>query len=130
MSVPRQAQVLVVDDNQDAASSLVLLLELEEISTAAVPDAWSALELIEQVRPQLLLIDIGLPGMNGIELASRLRHIPATRDATLIALTGHEESADQVQAAGIFDQYWTKPFDPKKLLREIKAVLERAPSAD
>lgn len=120
------AQVIIVDDNEDAAMSLAMLLELEDILSVAAPDAEAALRMVQQLAPTLLLIDIGLPGMNGFELAKRLRELPSTRNATLIALTGREANADQNETADMaFDQYWTKPFDPKQLLAEVKAIIGR-----
>lgn len=118
----RSAQVLIVDDNEDASSSLTMLLELEDISAASAPDAEAALEIVADMSPQLLLIDIGLPGMNGIELAKHLRALPNTRKSKYIALTGRDEVAEE-HIADAFDQYWTKPFDPRKLLAEVKAIL-------
>lgn len=124
------AQVLIVDDNEDAAMSLVMLLELEDISAFTAPDAETALEMIQNEAPVLILIDIGLPGMNGFELARRLREIESSRNSTLIALTGRETRAGEDNIAGTaFDQYWTKPFDPKKLITEVQAVIDRADSA-
>jgi CheY-like chemotaxis protein len=126
------AQVLVVDDSEDAAMSLTMLLDLEGISTAIAADAEAALAHIERAPPVLCLIDIGLPGMNGLELAQRLRALPATRTMTLIALTGREAGlngdAEDTQARA-FDQYWTKPFDPRRLISEVQAVIARAHSA-
>lgn len=123
-------QVIVVDDSEDAAMSLRMLLDLEGISAATAADAESALALIERTRPMLCLIDIGLPGISGVELAQRLRATPATRAITLIALTGREapdaQSRSQAQA---FDQYWIKPFDPGRLIAEVQAVIERRASA-
>jgi CheY-like chemotaxis protein len=117
-------QVLVVDDNEDAAMSLTLLFELEDIAAATAPDGPTALAVLRRISPQLVLIDIGLPGMNGFELAQRLRTLPETRDAKLIALTGREASSLLPDELAAFDQFWTKPFDPKKLLTEVKALLE------
>jgi len=118
-------QVLVVDDNEDAAMSLTMLLELEGIVAATAPTAPAALELLDQISPALMLIDIGLPGMDGFELARRLRERPDTHMRTLIALTGREGHSEDADAAA-FDQFWTKPFDPKKLLAAVRAILERA----
>lgn len=124
------AQVIIVDDNADAAMSLTMLLQLEDIASAAAPDAEAALRMVERSAPPLLLIDIGLPGMNGFELAKRLRQLSTTRNSTLIALTGREMHPGQGEIASMaFDQYWTKPFDPKQLLKEVKAILNRADSA-
>lgn len=118
-------QVLIVDDNEDAAMSLTMLLELEDIVAATAPTAPVALELLDRISPTLMLIDIGLPGMNGFELARRLRERPDTRKATLIALTGRESNSEDADAAA-FDQFWTKPFDPKKLLVAVKTILNGA----
>jgi CheY-like chemotaxis protein len=117
-------QVLIVDDSADAAASLTMLLELEDIAAQSVGDAEAALQFVERSVPLLLLIDIGLPGMNGYELAHRLRQLPQMNGATLIALTGREGSSPQEQA--LFDQFWTKPFDPRRLIEEVKGVISRA----
>jgi CheY-like chemotaxis protein len=117
-------QVLIVDDSADAAASLTMLLELEDIAAESAGDAEAALRIVEVRTPLLLLIDIGLPGMNGFELARRLRQMPRLSGATLIALTGREQPGTQEQA--LFDQYWTKPFDPKRLIDEVKSVINRA----
>jgi CheY-like chemotaxis protein len=117
-------QVLIVDDSADAAASLTMLLELEDIAAESAGDAEAALRVVEVRTPLLLLIDIGLPGMNGFELARRLRQMPRLSGATLIALTGREQPGTQEQA--LFDQYWTKPFDPKRLIDEVKSVINRA----
>jgi CheY-like chemotaxis protein len=117
-------QVLIVDDSADAAASLTMLLELEDIAAQSVGDAEAALQLVEGTVPLLMLIDIGLPGMNGYELAHRLRQMPQLSGTTLIALTGREGPSPQEQA--LFDQFWTKPFDPRRLIEEVKGVVTRA----
>lgn len=122
-AVSPAVQVIIVDDNYDAAMSLTLLLELENVSSATAGDAETALQMVEQVAPPVFLIDIGLPGINGFELAKRLRASPGTRNATLIALTGREIRAGDESSRELFDQFWNKPFDPNKLLAEVKASL-------
>jgi len=117
-------QVLIVDDSADAAASLTMLLELEDIAAQSVGDAEAALRVVTDRTPLLMLIDIGLPGMNGYELARRLRQLPQLGGMTLIALTGREKSSVQEQA--LFDQFWTKPFDPRRLIEEVKSVINRA----
>jgi CheY-like chemotaxis protein len=121
----RHVQVLIVDDSADAAASLTMLLELEDVAAHSVGDAEAALQLCESRTPLLLLIDIGLPGMNGYELARRLRQLPQFDGTTLIALTGREQPSAQERA--LFDQFWTKPFEPRRLIEEVKAVISRAP---
>lgn len=118
-------QVLIVDDSADAAASLTMLLELEDIAAQSVGDAEAALQFVADNTPLLLLIDIGLPGMNGYELARRLRQLPRLSGVTLIALTGREQPAAPERA--LFDQFWTKPFDPRRLIEEVKTVISRAP---
>lgn len=117
-------QVLIVDDSADAAASLTMLLELEDIAAQSAGDAETALQIVANDAPVLMLIDIGLPGMNGFELAQRLRQMPQLREATLIALTGREQPSAQEKA--LFDQFWTKPFDPRRLIDEVKGALSRA----
>jgi DNA-binding response OmpR family regulator len=117
-------QVLIVDDSADAAASLAMLLELEDIAAQSVGDAETALQWVERSVPLLFIIDIGLPGMNGYELAQRLRQLPQLNGATLIALTGRDGPSPQEQAP--FDQFWTKPFDPRRLIEEVKTVIRRA----
>jgi CheY-like chemotaxis protein len=124
---PERVQVLIVDDSEDAAASLMMLMELEDISAQSAADAEAALRLVERTVPALVLVDIGLPGMDGYELAQRLRSLPRLRATTLIALTGREEHADGRRT--VFDQFWTKPFDPKRLIQEVKLVLTRAETA-
>jgi DNA-binding response OmpR family regulator len=117
-------QILIVDDSADAAASLMMLLELEDIPAQTAGDAETALLLVEHTTPLLMLIDIGLPGMNGFQLAQRLREMQQMRGCTLIALTGRQQASEQEQA--LFDQFWMKPFDPKRLIDEVKSVLSRA----
>ena len=117
-------QVLIVDDSADAAASLTMLLELEDIAAQSASDAEEALRVVEHSTPLLFLIDIGLPGMNGFQLAQRLRDMQQLRGSTLIALTGREQPTAQERA--LFDQFWTKPFDPKRLIDEVKSVISRA----
>ena len=124
MAKIRGVQVLIVDDSADAAASLTMLLELEDIAAQSVGDAEAALQFCERSTPLLLLIDIGLPGMNGYELARCLRQLPQLNGATLIALTGREQPDAHERA--LFDQFWTKPFDPRRLIEEVKAVISRA----
>ncbi|MGX2039263.1 response regulator [Methylocaldum sp. MU1018] len=109
-------RILVVDDNTDAVESLALLLELEghEIKTAL--DGPSALQLASGFHPQAVLLDIGLPGMDGYEVARRLRERPETCDALIIAITGYGQQEDRAltKAAG-FDHHLVKPVDPEEL---------------
>ena len=107
-----RARVLIVDDDADAADSLAMLLEILGHKVETAHDGLVALELIEHTRPQVILVDIGLPGIDGFEVARRARLLPCTESALLVALTGYgrEEDKAQSRAAG-FDYHLTKPIE-------------------
>jgi CheY-like chemotaxis protein len=113
----RKHHVLIVDDNRDAASSLALLLELDGHRTIVAHDGPAALEAAEQHRPDVVLLDIGLPGMSGYEVGRRIRHEPWGRTLTIIALTGWGQAEDRRRSreAG-FDAHLVKPVDPPTLI--------------
>jgi signal transduction histidine kinase/ActR/RegA family two-component response regulator len=113
--------VLVVDDNADAANSLAMLLEAGGYTVAVEFDAQRALQRAAREGPQVLLLDIGLPQMDGYELARRLRATPATHEALLIAVTGYGQAQDRAlsRAAG-FDYHLVKPVDVEQLMRMLK----------
>jgi PAS domain S-box-containing protein len=112
---PRAAhptRVLMVEDNPDAAESLVLILELLGHHVRVVADGRAGLEAARANVPDIMLVDIGLPGLNGYELAQAIRRDPALKHVVLVALTGYgrpEDKADAV-AAG-FDYHFVKPVD-------------------
>ncbi len=122
----RPTRILIVDDNDDAAQSLALVLRLEghEVETAADGDA--ALRLLDRFAPAAAILDIGLPTMNGYELAAALRDDPRTRAIVLIALTGYGRGPDRSRAfdAG-FDEHLVKPVEFEKLLARLGELLAR-----
>jgi CheY-like chemotaxis protein len=107
---------MVVDDNVDAAVTLAMLLESAGHLVRVEHDPLLALELARQDPPQACLLDIGLPGIDGLELARRLRALPGTAGALLIAVTGYGQESDreQIMAAG-FDHHLVKPIDTGRL---------------
>jgi CheY-like chemotaxis protein len=111
-------RVLIVDDNEDAANSLAIILKLGGHETASVYTAVDALQRAADFRPDVVLLDIGLPGMDGYEVAQKMRELPGLRDIRLVAVTGYGRSDDRLRArdAG-FDDHLTKPVE--------FAVLER-----
>ncbi|QEG31319.1 Autoinducer 2 sensor kinase/phosphatase LuxQ [Gemmata obscuriglobus] len=115
--------ILVVDDNRDAAESMALLLEMRGHRVKAAHDGPEALKLLATYRPQLILLDLGLPGMSGYEVARRIRESAALRGVTLAALTGwgQEEDRRRTKEAG-FDHHLTKPADPAELERIVTGV--------
>ena len=104
--------MLVVDDNRDAADSLVMLLRFLGAEVEAVYDGPSALEAIERLHPAVVLLDIGMPGMDGYEVARRIHQRPDLQGILLVALTGwgQEEDRRRSQSAG-FNRHLTKPPD-------------------
>jgi len=111
-----QRRILVVDDNADAAASLALLLKFSGHEVHVAHDGEAALRLTETLRPDAVLLDVGMPGMDGYEVARRLRLRPGTKDAVIIAVTGYGAEADRrrTRAAG-FDHHLTKPIELESL---------------
>jgi signal transduction histidine kinase len=113
---PSQQRVLVVDDNRDAADSLGMLLKYLGADAYVVYDGPSALEAVRTYRPSIVFLDIGMPGMDGHEVARQVRQEPEFRDVKLIAMTGwgQEEDRRRSQAAG-FDHHQVKPANAETL---------------
>jgi len=123
-AAPAPLRVMLVDDNIDAAVSLSLLLEAAgDHLVSTYYDAASALEWAAFERPDVFILDIGLPDMNGYELARRLRAMPQFAGTLLIALTGYGQLADKVRAreAG-FDLHIAKPAEPEEILAALANV--------
>jgi PAS domain S-box-containing protein len=113
----RMLRVLIADDNQDAAETLALLLGLEGHEVQTAHDGLSALRIAREFEPELALLDIGMPGLNGFELAAAIRRESWGPAARLIAVTGWGKDQDKQRSkeAG-FDQHLTKPVDPDALM--------------
>jgi signal transduction histidine kinase len=121
-STARPIRVLVADDNVDAADSLSLLLSRLGHDVTTANDGVEALRLAHETRPDLALLDIGMPGLNGYEVARRIRGEPWGRDVRLVALTGWGQSQDKAEAADAgFDTHLTKPVE-MNALRELVAT--------
>jgi PAS domain S-box-containing protein len=112
----RKYRILIVDDYADAAESLMMVLEAQGHEVETADCGMKAIELAQVFQPQFVLLDIGLPDLNGFEVAKRLRALPETRDAILIAITGYgqPEYLDLSQSAG-FNHQLLKPVDFEKL---------------
>jgi PAS domain S-box-containing protein len=109
---PAMQRVLVVDDNHDAADSLGMLLQFLGAEAMVVHDGRSALEAMKTFKPSVVLLDLGMPEMNGLEVARRMREDPEARRTTLVALTGWGQREDRrrTHEAG-FDYHLVKPAD-------------------
>jgi CheY-like chemotaxis protein len=122
----RPLRVLVVDDNVDAAASLALLLEAYGHAVQTAHDGRAALALAADFVPQVVLLDIGLPGLDGYAVARQLRRQPGLEGAMLVALTGYgqEEDRRRSREAGL-DRHLVKPVDPA----ELERLLAQGPAA-
>ena len=119
----RRFSVLVVDDNRDVAESTATLLEIAGHEVHIAFDGLSALETAARVRPQLALIDIGLPGIDGYEVARRLRQEPMHNGAWICALSGYDSEEDRERSARAgFDHHFVKPLDPAQLTDTLAAL--------
>ena len=121
------SRVLVVDDNMDAADMLAVMLQMFGHDVQAVYSGQSALETAVESQPDFVLLDIGLPDIDGYEVARRLREQPRTKDVRLIAVTGYGQDSDRQrsQEAG-FDHHLVKPVEAEKL-EDLLATLAKQP---
>jgi signal transduction histidine kinase len=121
----RRARVLVVDDNQDAADTAAALLELSGYEVQVAYDPGVALALLDAFVPDVALLDVGLPGMSGYELAARVRGHGNGSQVWLVALTGYGTQADVAQAhAAGFARHLVKPATPDALLAAVEEGLK------
>ena len=123
---PQGSRVLVVDDNMDLADSIATLLRLAgyEVRTAGTGPA--GLEAARTYRPHVVLLDIGLPEMDGFEVARRIRQEHELKDIQLVALTGYgEEHHQRASSEAGFNQHLVKPVEAKRLLAILAELVPR-----
>ncbi|MFN2183642.1 MAG: response regulator [Anaerolineae bacterium] len=126
-TVPSQPTVLVVEDEPVILEIITSLLQEEQYKVLQAPNGQAALALLEDDRPDLIISDIRMPGMDGFELCERVRTNPDFVQLPFIFLTGRDERADMRRGMGLgADDYLTKPFDPDDLLTAVRVRLSRA----
>ena len=119
-----QATILLVEDEQNIASLVELYLKNDGYTVEHVADGVSALAAAERLKPSLVILDVMLPGMDGLEVCRRLR---AASKIPIIMLTARDGEVDRVLGLELgADDYVTKPFSPRELIARVKAVLRRA----
>ena len=118
--------VLIADDNVDFAESFAVLLAQEGHRTRVVHDGPSALAAASELAPDVLFLDIGLPGLNGYRVAQQLREQPATRAVLVIAVTGWAQQTDRRRSSEAgFDHHWVKPVDSEQALQFLRVQAHR-----
>ncbi len=115
--VSSRHRILIVDDNRDSANTLSMLLRISKHQVTTAYDGIAAVDEFQRSRPDVVLMDIGLPGMNGLEAAQAIRALPEGRDVLLVAMTGwgQEEDRQRTREAG-FDRHLVKPVERTALL--------------
>lgn len=117
-------RVLIVDDTPDVADSLGLLLDIIGATVRVAYSGSEGLTACAEFAPEVIFLDIGMPGMDGFETAQRLRKLPTGKKALLVALTGRgEEEMRKLAAQAGFDRHLTKPAD----LCELESLLDSVP---
>lgn len=116
-------RILVVDDNVDAGDALSALLQLEGHEVRTVYSGEETLEILNHYSPEVILLDLGLPGISGIDVARQIRETRSTKDVTLIAITGWGQPQDRARTAQAgFDFHFTKPVDVEMLNEAIASA--------
>ena len=112
----RTRRVLLIEDNADISDFIRTQLEMWGHEVSVARDGPSGLEAALRLRPDIALLDVGLPGMDGYELAARIRRDPAGADMRLVAMTGYGRPEDRARAlAAGFDTHLVKPVHPQRL---------------
>jgi CheY-like chemotaxis protein len=124
--MPAPLRVLVVDDNKDAADSLVALLGAHGHSASAAYSGAEAIRRADALRPQVVLLDIGMPQTTGFDVARALRDYRRAPRPVIVAVTGAAEPSDKIAArmAG-FDHYLVKPVEPQALVALLAKIAPR-----
>lgn len=121
--------ILVIDDDQDLLDLLSLQLGKEEFKVLLASDGKSGFEMVKNKKPDLVVLDINMPKMSGMELCKALRSEERTSDVPIIMLTAKNEEIDRVLGLEFgADDYLTKPFSPRELILRIKSILKRTHS--
>jgi CheY-like chemotaxis protein len=116
-------RILVVDDHVGSATTLATLLRMFGHDVEIAHNGRDALDLAGRFRPRVAILDIGLPDMDGYELAARLLRLPGTKDSTLVALTGYGQDEDRRRSAQAgFHHHVIKPVERETLLTILKSV--------
>jgi two-component system, OmpR family, alkaline phosphatase synthesis response regulator PhoP len=125
------SKILIVDDEQDIVELLSYNLEKEGFSTVKAYDGETALKLVKTQKPKLIILDLMLPKVNGLDVCREIRHDPATANIPIIMLTAKADEVDKIIGLEIgADDYMTKPFSVKELVARVRTILRRSKERD
>ena len=124
----KHEKIVVIEDEADIREVMEYNLSREGYRVASRQDGETGLELVRKQAPGLVVLDLMLPGLDGIEVCRRIKNDPVTHATAIIMVTAKGEESDIVLGLGVgADDYVTKPFSPKELVARVKAVLRRGP---
>lgn len=127
----KQKQVVIVEDEADILDVIAYNLRREGFTVTGCTDGEAGLRMIRNIRPDLVVLDLMLPGLDGIEICKELKADPITRDISVIMVTAKGEESDIVLGLGVgADDYLAKPFKPRELIARVNSVLRRGPMQD
>ena len=130
MAQPPRLTALLIDDDPRLAALIAEYLHKNGVDVTIAPDGEQGLALVARRRPDVLLLDLMLPGLDGLEVCRRLRATPALAELPILMLTAKGDDVDKVVGLELgADDYLAKPFNPRELLARIRAVLRRASPA-
>lgn len=119
-------EILIVEDEAEIAQLIQLYLEKEGFSCRVCRDGINALQVFQEQKPDLIILDLMLPGLDGLEVCARIRQKPGTKDPYILMLTAKGEEIDRIIGLSTgADDYMVKPFSPKELVARVRALLRR-----
>lgn len=131
MTTPTPKKILIVEDEEDIAQLVKLYLEKDGFRTATAKTGIEGLRLIKTDRPDMVILDLMLPEMDGLEICKKIRNAPDTALLPVLMLTAKAEESDTIIGLELgADDYVTKPFSPKVLVTRVKALFRRLERAD
>lgn len=123
-----KADILIVEDHPTMREAMKLILEHEGFDIREAPDGASAISMVREQRPDLMFLDLNIPGMSGVDVLTEIKADPKTQDVRVIVITATgEEGREYARSLGA-DEYFTKPFSPTALLQTVEKVLNAGPS--
>ncbi|MBD1869267.1 response regulator transcription factor [Oculatella sp. FACHB-28] len=118
--------ILIVEDEAEIAQLIQLYLEKEGFSCRTCRDGITAIEIFQEQKPDLIILDLMIPGLDGLEVCARIRQKPGSKDPYILMLTAKGEELDRIIGLSTgADDYMVKPFSPRELVARVRALLRR-----